>query len=86
MKGNNTRLTHPNHSEGLISFTPGEVETYIRARLPNLHKSGGEYRGPCPIHNGTGDNFAISGETGQWFCHSKCGRGGDIISLHMDLQ
>lgn len=71
---------------GPITLTAGEVERYIRACLPNLKKSGGEYRGPCPIHDGERDSFVINAETGRWFCHSECDRGGDIIGLHMEIS
>ncbi|MGA2714167.1 MAG: AAA family ATPase [Bryobacteraceae bacterium] len=68
-----------------IAFTSGEVSTYYVARVPNLKRIGGERRGPCPIHGGKDDNFAVNPEKGQWFCHSTCGRGGDILELEMAL-
>ncbi len=33
---------------------------------------------PCPLHNGTGDNFEIKGN--NWRCYSRCGSG-DTISF-----
>jgi len=41
--------------------------------------------GACPIHHGKGDNFAVEPDTGRWFCHSTCGRGGDILELEAAL-
>jgi putative DNA primase/helicase len=67
-------------------LTPDEIKRYITAKLPNLKRSGKEYRGGCPRHNGKDPNFTISGETGLWICHSQCGVGGDIFSLEMDLS
>ena len=39
-------------------------------------------RGPCPIHGGKGNNFALyNGDSGLgWTCHSHCGSG-DALSL-----
>jgi putative DNA primase/helicase len=69
-----------------ITFAPGEVSAYYAARVPDVKPCPAvEWRGPCPIHNGTRDSFAINSETGQWFCHSQCARGGDILDLEMEL-
>jgi Protein of unknown function (DUF3987)/CHC2 zinc finger len=72
--------------DGAIKFTPGEVSTYYAARVPHLNqRQGGEWRGICPIHHGKNDNFAVEPDTGRWFCHSTCGRGGDILELEAVL-
>jgi putative DNA primase/helicase len=67
-------------------FSPSEVSAYYAARLPKLQQRGLEWRGPCPIHNGTGDNFSVNAETGMWCCHSQCGRGGSTFDLEMALS
>ena len=73
-------------ADSAITFTPGEVSTYYAARVPNLkRKRAKEWRGPCPIHQGKNDSFAVESATGRWFCHSTCGRGGDILELEADL-
>ena len=70
-----------------IRFTPAEIAEYCRARVPGLmQQSGGEWRAPCPIHQGKDLNFSINPETGQWFCHSQCGRGGDLFDLEEALH
>ena len=66
-------------------FTPSEVSVYYAARAPKVRQNGREWRGPCPIHSGTGDNFTVNAETGMWYCHSQCGRGGSMFDLEMDL-
>jgi putative DNA primase/helicase len=66
-----------------LALGPNEISTYYRARLPGLQQTGPEWRGPCPVHNGQDKNFAVNAETGQWFCHSQCGRGGSIYDLEM---
>jgi 5S rRNA maturation endonuclease (ribonuclease M5) len=69
-----------------VEFSPSEVAAYYAARVPKLKQSGAELRGPCPIHNGQRDSFAVDRKTGLWHCHSTCGRGGDILALEMELS
>ena len=66
-------------------FTPSEVSVYYAARAPKVRQHGHEWRGPCRIHGGTGDNFSVNAETGMWYCHSQCGRGGSMFDLEMEL-
>jgi len=58
---------------------------YYAARVPDLQAGSGQWRGPCPIHNGEDPNFAVNPKTGNWFCHSQCGRGGSVIELEVEL-
>lgn len=68
------------------AFTRGEISAYYAARAPDVRQTqAGEWRGPCPIHQGKRDSFAVKAATGQWCCHSACGRGGDICDLEMAL-
>jgi hypothetical protein len=63
-------------------LTPSEVQTYYAVRLSKeLRTSGGPWRIQCPLHHGRKLSFAIDPETGRWFCHSECLRGGDILEL-----
>ncbi len=72
---------------GTVQFTPGEVSTYYAARVPHLkQRRAREWRGACPIHQGKNENFAVEPDTGRWFCHSTCGRGGDILELEAALS
>ena len=67
-------------------FTTAEIAAYYADRVPDLKQAGaGQWRGPCPIHYGNDANFAVDVETGRWYCHSQCGRGGSIIKLEMEL-
>jgi len=69
-----------------ISFTPAEVSAYFESRVPHLkQRPATEWRGPCPIHHGKADSFAVDPETGRWFCHSQCARGGDLFDLEEAL-
>lgn len=73
-------------ADSAITFTPGEVSAYYTARVPHLkQRQVAEWRGACPVHHGEGDNFAVDAETGVWFCHSNCKRGGDILDLEEAL-
>jgi CHC2-type zinc finger protein len=70
----------------VIAFSQSEISAYYEERVPTLKRpQASSWRGPCPIHHGEDDNFAVNPETGQWFCHSACGRGGNIIALEMEL-
>ena len=66
-------------------FTPSEGSVYYASRAPKVRQHGHEWRGPCPIHSGTGNNFSVNAETGMWYCHSQCGRGGSMFDLEMEL-
>lgn len=70
-----------------ITFTASEVASYYAARVPHLKQGqAAEWRGVCPIHQGTNPNFAVDPATGRWFCHSKCGAGGSILELEGALS
>jgi putative DNA primase/helicase len=74
-------------ADSAITFTSGEVSTYYAARVPHLkQRRAAEWRGACPIHRGKDDNFAVEPQTGRWFCHSTCGRGGGILELEDALS
>ncbi len=67
----------------LLSKT--EIAQYCRQRLPDLVQRGSEWRGPCPMHQGTRDSFAVDPASGAWYCHSHCQEGGNIFQLEMKL-
>lgn len=72
--------------DSAITFTSREVSTYYATRVPRLNqRKAAEWRGACPIHHGKNENFAVDPATGRWFCHSTCGRGGDILELEAAL-
>lgn len=68
------------------STTSSQIRVFYGDFVPSLRQSGTQWRGPCPIHNGTGDNFAVKAETGEWFCHSRCQRGGTMAQLKKELN
>jgi putative DNA primase/helicase len=70
----------------VTEFSATEIATYYRARVPKLRQTGTQWRGPCPIHHGKRDSFAVEPSTGRWNCHSTCGRGGDILNLESALH
>jgi 5S rRNA maturation endonuclease (ribonuclease M5) len=69
-----------------IDLSEAEIRRYYEGRIPKLKQSGKELRGPCPIHKGTRDSLAINIETGQWFCHSGCARGGSILDFEAEVS
>ncbi|MDA1315123.1 MAG: CHC2 zinc finger domain-containing protein [Acidobacteria bacterium] len=69
-----------------MKLSRNESRAYYAYRLPKARRTqSGELRGPCPIHKGKQDSFAIDPESGLWFCHSGCGRGGSAVDLEMAL-
>ena len=68
-----------------IDFSSAEVTAYYAARVPGLRQVGPELRGPCPIHNGKKNSFAVNPNSGQAYCHSQCGQGWDMIGLEREL-
>ena len=73
-------------AQPLGNFTPSEVSTFYSDRLSDLPQEGPEWRWFCKIHGGQGMNFTVKAETGCWYCHSQCGRGGSIYDLEMLLS
>src|SRR6516162_6890072 len=69
-----------------IDLSEAEIRSYYQIRIPKWKKSGKELRGPCPIHRGTRDSLAINLETGEWYCHSGCARGGSIFDFEGQLS
>ncbi|MEO8100059.1 MAG: CHC2 zinc finger domain-containing protein [Acidobacteriota bacterium] len=67
-------------------MSPWEIARYCEVRVPKLKRIGPEWRGACPIHKGKHASFAINPETGEWYCHSRCGRGGSLIGLEVELS
>lgn len=68
-----------------VTFSPWEVRAYCAARLPLLQDRGAELRGPCLLHKGKRDSFAINPENGLWICHA-CDRRGDLVQLERELS
>jgi hypothetical protein len=69
-----------------IRFGRAEVAAYYRVRAPRIRQtSHREWRGPCPIHQGKRDSFAIRADSGLWHCHSQCDRGGDILAFEQAI-
>ena len=69
-----------------LDFSPAEVRAYYAARVPDLKPGGGELRGPCPVHKGKRDSFAVNPQNGQAYCHSQCAQGWDMIGLNGNLR
>lgn len=70
----------------MYQFTPSETATYYGVRAPGIRQTRTrQWRGACIIHGGDGPSFAVNSDTGEWYCHSQCRRGGDIILLEQAL-
>lgn len=52
----------------------------IISEVVPLKRHGGDYRGPCPFHNGTNPNFSVSPKRGSYHCF-KCQESGDVFTF-----
>ena len=70
-----------------LEFSSAEIARYYRFRVPALKQLPDRefWRGPCPIHAGTRDSFAVNPKTGWFRCFSECDRGGSIFDLEREL-
>ena len=69
-----------------LQFSLEEVTIYYATRVADLKQAGREWRGPCPVHNGKRDSFAVDPKTGRAYCHSQCARGWDLVGLEQELS
>ena len=70
-----------------VPLTSTEIAAYYRERVPGLQQAGHRWEGRCPVHGGDNrDSFKVNPETGQWFCHSECSRGGNVVQLEAELH
>ncbi|HEY9479198.1 MAG TPA: DNA primase [Gemmatimonadaceae bacterium] len=46
----------------------------------NLRRTGTDFRGPCPFHQGTHRNFSVSPRKGIYYCF-VCHEGGDVFTF-----
>lgn len=70
-----------------MNLTSSEIAAFYATRVPGLRQTDGrEWRTACPIHDGERDSFAVNSDTGHWYCHSQCGRGGDLVELEQALS
>ena len=70
----------------MTDFTLDEIRAYYACRVRDLGQTSAKmWRGKCPVHHGSGDNFAVDSTTGLAHCHSECGKGWDILGLEMEL-
>jgi DNA primase len=82
-KGHHTTPFTPLNVERLLSQV--DLADLARQAGAELHQSGHEFRGACPLHKG--DNrtaFSIYADDDgrqRWFCHTRCNTGGDAIDF-----
>ncbi len=64
------------------------IETILAhaGKLENLHREGGRLVGPCPVHGGDNSRaFRVDCQRNLWYCFTRCGTGGDHLSLAWHL-
>ncbi len=55
----------------------GVIGEYVQ-----LKRTGSDFRGPCPFHQGTGRNFSVSPKKMMYYCF-VCHEGGDVFNYLM---
>jgi putative DNA primase/helicase len=73
------------HEKDFPAYTEAEIALFYLHHVPRINANGDEWRGACPIHGGKHANFAVNPQSGLWYCHSKCQRGGNLVELAMAL-
>jgi DNA primase len=56
-----------------------DIVQFISETVP-LKRTGTDYRGPCPFHNGKGPNFSVSPKRGSYHCF-VCHESGDVFTF-----
>ena len=51
----------------------------------SMRKSGRNYIGSCPLHEDRHPSFIVYPDEQRWHCY-QCNRGGDVISLVMEVE
>lgn len=54
----------------------------LAAEHTTLKRSGRTFRGPCPLHGGSGPNFSVDPQRNLFHCF-VCGEGGDLFAFPM---
>jgi hypothetical protein len=63
------------------------IEDVLTKRGVMLRNATAGFTAKCPIHQEqSGSSFSVNARKQLWFCHGKCGTGGDIFTLiqHLD--
>jgi putative DNA primase/helicase len=75
------RSSHGPDKDAVLAALTGRFAEFY-GQYAALKSAGGELRGPCPVHNGQRDSFAVNPESGLWHCFSECGDvGGDVFEF-----
>ena len=77
-------MSHFDKDAVLQAMTGRYADFY--SQFTELKPLGGELRGPCPLHGGTGANFAVNPDTGLWNCFSGCKDGGDAFRFMEKME
>ncbi len=62
-----------------------DIVEFIREYLPEIKKSGANWKARCPFHNEKTPSFMVSQEKQIWHCFG-CGEGGDIFGFLQKIE
>lgn len=80
-----------------VEYIRSKMDIHMAERVLNyyraskIHHFGSALRCCCPLHEGDNPTSFVWKDNGLFFCHTQCGRGGDIFSFvaemeHLDLD
>jgi DNA primase len=55
---------------------------HVLSEYVDLKRKGSDYRGPCPLHGGSGPNFSVIPKKQMFYCF-VCAAAGDVFSFFM---
>ncbi|MXX82883.1 MAG: DNA primase [Chloroflexi bacterium] len=63
-----------------------DIVSYVQRYVPDLKKSGRNYKACCPFHNENTPSFIVNPERGTWHCFGACAEGGDIFNFAQKIN
>src|SRR5215510_13469863 len=72
----------PDRGSATPTLTEHEIALVVQALLPDARDHGREWRAACNVHGGDNrEALAIQKATGNYYCHTRCNRGGNLFEL-----